>query len=153
MGRKKTKYQIYRKGLYTGKYMYCDEIAREFGLDQRNISKYSELGGRIYLQEWNFVPFYDTEKEPTPLLKDWEKVTKQAKERIFTTYFVLAKRVDELMDCSIEPRVYKTNASTKQIAMENTQKDLGPEYAVLDATSKIDNISFLKNRMANRKAQ
>ena len=152
MGRRKTKYQIYRNNLSTGEFMYCDEITRNFGLDQRNISKYSELGGRVYMGEWNFIPFYDTEKESTFFMNGWEEATKEAKERIFTEFFVLTKRADELMDCTIEPRVYKTNASTKQIAMDNIQRELGAEYVVLDATSKIDNINFLKRKIANRRA-
>lgn len=143
MGRKKTKYQIYKNSLDTGKFMYCDEITKEFGLDQRNISKYSEIGGRVYRETWNFVPYYDEEKASTFLMADWDKITKTAKSKILPEYYVLAKRVGELGDYSVAPKVFKTNASSADIAIRIIANEIGPEYKILDATSKKENISYL----------
>lgn len=55
-GRKPIEYSLYVNGIATGVSLTSKQIEDQFGLDKRNINKYSTLGGGIYRKTFNFIP-------------------------------------------------------------------------------------------------
>lgn len=145
-GRKKTKYMLHKNGQPTGRELICDDIKIIFDLDQRNISKYTDIEGRRYLKKWNFVPVYAEEKKKSSfsLAGKWGSVTNKVKEKICNTYYVIAKKNENIGNYYTLPDVvYKIMATTKEIAMEYTAAKIGNNYTVIDATKNIRDIERL----------
>ena len=76
MGRPRTIFEVYDRGNPTGCRMLTNEICAVFGIEKRNLNKYSEYGDRRARGRYTFIPVAsatreEAEKDEREYAREW----------------------------------------------------------------------------------